>query len=150
MTSSPHIDLVFHDATNACPVGTAFFARVIRHGLAAVKAPAKRYEISVSIVGSSKMLALNKKFRKKNAATDVLSFPVGVQYGQSYTIMALGDIFVCLPIVRKKAATNGTRIKQELAWAVAHGFLHLYGYNHEQSDRQAKLMERLEKRILKS
>ncbi|MEK7124942.1 MAG: rRNA maturation RNase YbeY [Patescibacteria group bacterium] len=142
------LDLVFRDDTRACPVGQAFFVRTLARGLHVVKAPALRYEMSISIVGEKTMRALNWKFRHMNRSTDVLSFPLGVQCHVGYTIMALGDIFICLPVARRQARQEGVSLKRTLAWLAAHGFLHLHGYDHERSVRHARIMTRLEQQSI--
>lgn len=152
----PKIDLVFRDATNACSVGAAFFARVFagtlsamrtQHHRGAGRAPIYSNEVSVSIVSERTIRGLNKRFRNRNKATDVLSFPVGVQYGSGYTIMALGDIFLCLAEARRGARMEGVSVKQKLAQLAVHGFLHLCGYDHG-SHASAMSMERLERRAM--
>ncbi|MDD2753381.1 MAG: rRNA maturation RNase YbeY [Candidatus Portnoybacteria bacterium] len=95
-------------------------------------------DMSLVLVGNAKMHALNKKYRGKNKATDVLSFE------------GLNEIFICLPQAKKQAKLLKTPLKTELMRLVIHGIVHLKGYDHEKSAREAKRMFALEDKILKN
>lgn len=75
-------------------------------------------DVSLVIVGEVKIRELNKKYRKKNKVTDVLSFDYG-------------EIFICLPQAKKQAKKFGHSLKKELAILLIHGLLHLAGYDDE-------------------
>ncbi len=96
-------------------------------------------DLSIALVGSERMRELNKKYRGKNLATDVLSF----QYGDS------GEVVICLPQVKKNARRFKFTFKKELARVLIHGILHLLGYNHEGSKKTAKEMEKKQNYYLK-
>ncbi len=96
-------------------------------------------DLSIALVGSERMRELNKKYRGKNLATDVLSF----QYGDS------GEVAICLPQVKKNARRFKFTFKKELARVLIHGILHLLGYNHEGSKKTAKEMEKKQNYDLK-
>lgn len=87
-------------------------------------------DLSIALVGPARIKALNKKYRKKNKATDVLSFLYSDQSG---------EVVICPDEVEK----NG------LARVLIHGVLHLLGYTHEKSQKGAKLMEQQENYYLK-
>ena len=91
------------------------------------------------IVGSLEARNLNKKFRKKNSATNVLSF--------SYSKGA-GDIVLCHPVVAREAHAQGKSVAAHYAHLVVHGVLHLRGYDHA-SKAQAAKMEQREIRLLR-
>jgi probable rRNA maturation factor len=91
------------------------------------------------IVGSPEGRRLNKKFRKKNRPTNVLSF----SYGKG-----AGDIVLCHPVVAREARAQGKSIAAHYAHLVVHGALHLRGYDHAAKAQAAK-MERREIRILR-
>ncbi len=103
-------------------------------------------EITLRIVDEEEGLALNKEWRKKETATNVLSFPVGEILEQAPNL--LGDIVICAPIVEQEANQQGKIFDAHWAHLVIHGVLHLQGYDHE-SDEQADIMESKEIRILK-
>ncbi len=104
-------------------------------------------EITVRIVDEDEGLALNKTWRKKNYATNVLSFPVGELLEQAPNL--LGDIVVCAPVVEQEARDQGKNFDAHWAHLIVHGVLHLQGYDHV-TDKQAGEMESLEIQILKN
>jgi probable rRNA maturation factor len=95
--------------------------------------------VNLRIVGEAEGRRLNKKFRKKNRATNVLSFP----YGKSE-----GDVVLCHPVVRREACAQRKSLAAHYAHLVVHGVLHLRGYDHEKK-RDAARMEAREIRILR-
>ena len=107
---------------------------ILKEACRAVGLARSNVELSVNIVSSAKMRELNKIHRGKDKPTDVLSFPLGVKHD----ILYLGDIFI-----------NRLDAKKNLPFLVAHGFLHLMGYDHERSPKQAREMFSLQDKILK-
>jgi probable rRNA maturation factor len=96
-------------------------------------------ELTLRIVGEAEGRRLNKQFRNKGRATNVLSFP----YGKSK-----GDVILCHPVIRREARAQGKSIAAHYAHLVVHGVLHLRGYAHEKK-RDAARMEAREIRILR-
>lgn len=94
----------------------------------------KTKDISVVLVERKKMRELNKKYRKKDRATDVLSF----DYGNS------GEIVLCSQEIKKNAAKLKISFKKEIARILIHGILHLCGYDHEKSKKETEKMEKKE------
>ncbi|HXK32187.1 MAG: rRNA maturation RNase YbeY [Candidatus Nealsonbacteria bacterium RBG_13_38_11] len=94
----------------------------------------KKLDLSIVLVSSAEIKELNKKYRKKNKATDVLSF----LYDDS------GEIVICLKEVRQNAKKFGFPFKTELAKVLIHSVLHLLGYEHEKSKKQAAIMDKKE------
>ncbi len=80
-----------------------------------------KYELSVAVVSSAKMRALNKKYRGKDVPTDILSFPLSPNSG---------EIFLCLPAARTEAKKFGRPYENFLAFLFIHGLTHLKGYTH--------------------
>jgi len=81
----------------------------------------KMAELSIVIVGNGRMRELNKRYRKKDRATDVLSF----QYGNS------GEVAICLNEVKKNAKKFKSTLNKELTRVLIHGILHVLGYSHK-------------------
>ena len=107
--------------------------KVLREEEAGIK-----QEISIAIVDPSEIRKLNRKYRKKNKATDVLSFG---KIGED-----VPEIVICPEEVEK----NGDNFKKELAEVVIHGTLHLLGYDHEKKKKDAEEMfEKQEKYLSK-
>ncbi len=132
------LDLVFKNWTSQKAPGQKFFKNIIEKGCDILRLK-KNLELSVNIVVGEKMKSLNKKYRNKDKPTDVLSFPLG---GGS------GDIFICLSIAKKEAKRENISVEAKLAHLTVHGFLHLQGYDHESSKREAEKMFGLENKIL--
>ncbi len=100
--------------------------------------------ITVRFVGSAEGRALNRAYRGRDYATNVLSFGYGDDgRGQ---ILA-GDIVLCAPVLRREARAQGKALSAHVAHLAVHGALHLQGYDH-QTPRAAARMEALEARIL--
>ena len=95
--------------------------------------------LSIALVGQGRIRELNKKYRGKNRATDVLAFPGN----------GLGEIVICLREVKKNAKRFDSIFKKELARVLIHGILHLLGYNHERSKTENKKVEEKQNYYLK-
>lgn len=93
----------------------------------------KKLDLSIVLVSPEKIKELNKKYKKKNKETDVLSF----LYDD------LGEIVICLKKVRENAKKFSLPFKTELAKVLIHSVLHLLGHDHE-TDKQALAMEKKE------
>lgn len=103
-------------------------------------------ELSVDIVGRSRIHRLNKIYRHKDAPTDVLAFPMREADGPATPL--LGDVVIALPIAASQAARFGHSLDEELIRLLIHGTLHLLGYDHERSAKEARRMHRMERRLL--
>jgi|AntRauTorckE6833_2_1112554.scaffolds.fasta_scaffold00017_44 probable rRNA maturation factor len=97
-------------------------------------------EISVALVDNAKIRELNKKFRKKDEVTDVLSFPMDEEI--------LGDIIISAERALSQSKDYGHSFKREICYLVTHGILHLLGYDHK-NEGEKKEMRKKEERILK-
>ena len=107
-------------------------------------------EVSVRLIDKQEMRALNRDYRKKDAVTNVLSFPAGEIEGLPQdAARTLGDIVICAAVVSMEAAEQGKKVADHWAHMLVHGTLHLLGYDHEADDEAAE-MEALETRILVS
>lgn len=81
----------------------------------------KNIDLSIALVGPDRIKRLNKKYRRKNKSTDVLSF----QYDGS------GEIVICMGEVKKNVKIFNSNFEKELARVLIHGILHVLGYSHE-------------------
>lgn len=97
-------------------------------------------EISIAFVDNEKIKELNKKFRNKNEATDVLSFPMDDEI--------LGDIIISVERALSQSEDYGHSFRREICYLVTHGILHLLGYDHK-IEGEKEEMRKKEKRILK-
>jgi len=105
-------------------------------------------EVSVRIVDADEIQTLNRDYRGKDKATNVLSFPAGPLAGLPDDAPALlGDIVVCASVVDREAVEQGKTIGDHWAHMLVHGTLHLLGFDHE-DDAEAAAMEALETHVL--
>ncbi len=95
-------------------------------------------EITVRIVGTAEGRALNRAYRHKDYATNVLTF----DYTREPVVSA--DLVLCAPIVAKEAKEQGKTLEEHYAHLLVHGTLHAQGYEHETNEVDALEMEALE------
>ena len=88
----------------------------------------KKVILTVLLSNNKKIKQLNKKFRKKDKPTDILSFPFGKKISKS--IVYLGDIIISYDFINKPKSLNISQFKDKLAKIFIHGFLHLAGFDH--------------------
>ena len=108
--------------------------------LASVAPARARGSVTIAIVPDARVRALNRRYRKEDTSTDVLSFPSGVR---GY----LGDVVIAAGVAKRQAREAGHALATELRVLALHGLLHLFGYDHERDDgRMARLERRLRRR----
>lgn len=95
-------------------------------------------EIAVRVVGDEEGRALNRQYRGKDYATNVLTF----DYAREP--MVLADIVLCGPVVQREAIAQRKTLKEHYAHLLVHGTLHAQGWEHETNQRDALAMEALE------
>ncbi len=110
--------------------------RCLRHALA------MDAELTVRIVNEQEGRALNASYRRKDYATNVLTF----DYQQSPVVMA--DLVLCATVIAKEAKEQGKSLKAHYAHLLVHGALHAQGWDHETSLKDAKAMEAFEVQVL--
>ena len=108
----------------------------------------KRGSVDIILAGSSLLRTLNRRHRKQNKTTDVLSFPFGAE-GRPDASGFWGEIYINLDLVLREAKHNKTALKDALALRIVHGLLHLFGYDHK-ADNSADTMAHRENRYLKA
>ena len=111
-------------------------ARWIRHALALDA------EITVRIVGEDEGRQLNRDYRQKDYATNVLTF----DYTQEPVVTA--DLVLCAPVVAREAAEQNKTLAEHYAHLLVHGALHAQGWDHETSEEDAQEMEAYETEIM--
>jgi len=104
-------------------------------------------ELSLALVDNAAIAKLNKKYRRKSKATDVLSFPAeSAANGPGL----LGDVVISIDKARQQAQAGGWTLTQEIDRLLIHGIVHLLGYDHERSPKDARVMRALEKKIARA
>ena len=119
------------------PAGAA-----LRAAEAALQAAAQNGDVAVLLADDEVLAELNAGFRGKSGPTNVLSFPA-----PETARPHLGDVAVAFGVCQREAHEQGKRLEDHLMHLVAHGVLHLVGYDHE-DDAEAEIMEALERRVL--
>jgi probable rRNA maturation factor len=110
------------------------------------------FEMTVWIVDNKTIKEMNGKFRRKDIATDVLSFPMG-EHGiwdinPESGMKILGDTILSIERAAAQAAANGHSASRETAFLIVHSVLHLLGYDHEKGPVLAQKMRQREEAIL--
>lgn len=116
----------------------ATVARWMRHAL---QRPA---EMTVRVVGEAEGRALNAQYRRKDYATNVLTF----DYAREPVVMA--DLVLCGPVLEREAREQGKALRDHYAHLLVHGTLHAQGWDHERGEADALAMEALEGLLLGS
>ena len=104
-----------------------------------------RRGVSIALVGPRDGRRLNRQYRGKDYATNVLSFPYEDAPGGHSPL--LGELVLCPAVVKREASEQGKALRDHYAHLTIHGVLHLLGYDHE-NDADAERMEKLERRLL--
>jgi len=149
------VPVVLQNRQRVVAIDRAWVRRTAEAVLSAARADGA--ELSLVLVSDRRMRALNRRYRKKDRPTDVLSFPLHEKWGQatflrksSLSPFLLGDVVISVPTARRQAAELGHGLREELRCLLVHGVLHLLGYDHERGPRDAALMARKEKAILRA
>lgn len=133
----------------ANPVDEDFIKEMIRQVLRG-EGIKKEIELSLAFVGQGRIREVNKRYRGKNRATDILSFPESkilmekFKIGPTQKMQGLGEMVICLREVKKNSKKLDLAFDKELAKVVIHGILHLLGYDHEKSEQEEIKMQEKE------
>ena len=120
-----------------------WLSRALRYLSVRYELDMARVEINLRIVDADEGRLLNRQFRQKDYATNVLTF----EYGTDPTGTLRSDIVLCHPVLVSEAKTQGKALEHHAAHLVLHGLLHALGYDHL-DDEQAAEMETLEIELL--
>jgi len=124
--------------------------RLSRYLLRARRAVCLEGQVDVLLTDDKTVKRLNRDFRGKNKATDVLSFPAytHVSRGKRKSEEIAGDLAISVDTARKQAAAIGHSVSTEIKVLMLHGLLHLAGYDHETDDGEmARVEERLRTKL---
>ena len=140
MASAATLSVVLLNRQRSRAVSAPRLRRVLRRAAAALRVQG---ELSLVLAGDALLRRLNRVYRGKDTATDVLSFPgEGGEAG-------LGDIVISVARAERNARGLGRTLAQELDVLALHGFLHVMGYDHETDDGAMDRLEgRLRRRLL--
>jgi probable rRNA maturation factor len=102
-------------------------------------------ELSLALIGDAEMRRLNARYRQKDYPTDVLSFPI--EGGAQGVGALLGDVIISVDKAREQALERGCTEAEEIVTLLIHGIVHLLGYDHERSAKDARAMKQQESKI---
>ena len=109
-------------------------------------------EINVLVTDDEGIRAINKAYRQIDKATDVLSFPLGVDgkydISKETGCALLGDVVISLETAMRQADLYGHSLEREIGFLTVHSMLHLLGYDHETSPLEARKMREKEEQVL--
>lgn len=134
-----HVEVEDAAWTDALPRAEAVAAAA---GEAALAAAGRTGEVAVLLADDAAVQDLNARFRGRDAATNVLSFPAAASAAPH-----LGDVALACGVCAREAQAQGKPLEAHLRHLVVHGVLHLLGFDHE-SDAEAEAMEALERSVL--
>ncbi|MEG0570632.1 MAG: rRNA maturation RNase YbeY [Oscillospiraceae bacterium] len=134
------------------PTGVRLLIRRCCHAVLQHQSFQGSAEVSVSFVSNDEIQLLNLQYRKKDAPTDVLSFPLGennvYDLNKETGAYMLGDIVISAEKAFEQANAYGHTIQREIAFLTVHSMLHLLGFDHEQGGLEAVRMRETEELIL--
>ena len=118
---------------------------------AALAGRIREADLAIRLVDAREGRALNRHYRGRDYATNVLSFPAdvaeGVKLPKGVRMPLLGDLVLCAPVIAREAREQKKPLAAHYAHLTVHGTLHLLGWDHG-DDREAECMEQLERDIL--
>ena len=109
-------------------------------------------ELSILLTDNEGIRALNRRYLDRDRPTDVLSFPMwdfNSELRTPNSELILGDVVISIEKARKQAEELGVTMDEELSRLLVHGILHLFGFDHEKSSKEAQRMKKEEERLLK-
>jgi probable rRNA maturation factor len=117
-------------------------AEFVRRVLIALRVDDDIHEVSIAIVDDDAMRNLNRKFRKKNKTTDVLTFPADDSDADpNATGRPLGDIVISIDQARRQATDQKHSLATEIRYLILHGILHALGYDHATDSGEMNALE---------
>jgi len=117
-------------------------AQFVRRILIALRVDDDIHDVSIAIVDDEAMRNLNRKFRKKNKTTDVLTFPADDSDADpNATGRPLGDIVISIDQARRQATDQKHSLATEVRYLILHGILHALGYDHETDSGEMNALE---------
>ena len=130
------------------PKGRRFGPGLVRFGKRSLASLGLRScQLSICLATDEQIQDLNRRWRARDRPTDVLSFPSGATPGSQWVLRFLGDVVISLDTAKAYAGRRG--IERELQRYLAHGLLHLLGYDHHRR-RDAAKMAALERKLIGS
>lgn len=99
----------------------------------------RRAVVEVTVADDALLAELNRKYRRREGPTDVLAFPIGRDPVEPEEMWLWGEVYVSVDRAREQAERRGVALDEELAALVAHGLLHLAGYDDDGDEARAEM-----------
>jgi probable rRNA maturation factor len=125
--ATPYLALAVQSTVDADVPSRAALRRIAQASLE------RDADVTIRIVGGREARALNRRYRRRDCATNVLTFV----YDDGVSLA--GDIVLCAPVIAKEARAQRKTLRAHYAHLVIHGMLHLQGYDHERDDDAARM-----------
>lgn len=144
------LDIVFVNETEYDTTGYDTLITEVFNEAMKVEQIDKYYEVSVVYVSKEKIQEINRTYRGIDRVTDVISFALFdneddiVFEDEEEEITTLGDIFICVDVMKEQAKEYGHSEKRELAFLAVHGLLHLLGYDHDTNEKEREMFAKQE------
>jgi len=106
-------------------------------------------EISILIVDDPQIEKLNRKYLNRTGPTNVIAFSMREGEFSHLSPQLLGDVVISTDTAAKEAQNSGMSMEQRFTELLVHGILHLFGYDHENSEQNARKMEKKSQELLK-
>jgi probable rRNA maturation factor len=106
-------------------------------------------ELSILLLDDSQIAVLNKTYLKREGPTNVIAFPMREGEFAEVTPNLLGDVVISLETTAKESKMAGIPVQERLLELTIHGILHLFGYDHEKSEKEARRMEQKSRQLKK-
>jgi probable rRNA maturation factor len=144
---SVSVDFVTPDAFDLTPLRERLESLI--GSIVTRELPPAEYVISLHLVDDEAIRALNVEHRGKDTHTDVLSFPLHDPTGMRFVLPPgipanLGDVVISYPRAQEQARDFGHSVEREIGYLVAHGVLHVLGYDHEQEVDRRRMRQQEE------
>lgn len=141
------IKLSFQNYTNK-KIGESLFQKMLSKAVSACKIGGNSGVITLTFIRDGEIKKINKKYRGKNKATDVLSFSYFDIKTPKLPDDLLGEVMISIDTAKAQANERGVTLAEELRTLFVHGLLHVFGYIHE-TDKEEENMEKMAQKILK-
>ncbi|WP_373892843.1 rRNA maturation RNase YbeY [Virgibacillus natechei] len=140
----------FHDSTNSVPTDYIDLLHRLLLFSAEKEGISKEAEVSVSFVDDKEIQELNRNYRQQDRPTDVISFALEDTVEGELDIigddipLVLGDIVISVDKAKEQAVEYNHSLEREVGFLTVHGFLHLLGYDHQESEEEATMFQKQE------
>ena len=133
------MEVLIENRQSSCEISLEEIEQTVRVILGALDCPDG--EISILIVDDLEIEKLNRKYLNRNGPTNVIAFPMREGEFSHLTPQLLGDVVISTDTATNEALYSGMSLEQRFKELLVHGILHLFGYDHETSEPEARKME---------